>query len=124
MQPGQTEESTFAIVRERGADRLDSVRRLRAVAREVGQAAPEFLSPPVPLREDPAASGLWPPFPNPTDGPTTLRYDLADAADARLALHDVRGRLVMVLMPGVDRPACTSSPSMPAGTRPAFASCG
>ena len=100
MQPGQTEVFTFAIVWERGVDRFDSLRRLRAAAEVARLAAPALLNPPVPAPEVPVASILWPPYPNPAAAATTLRYDLAAAADVRLALYDALGRLVTVLDEG------------------------
>ena len=79
---------------------------LEVVARSVSrvEAAPE-------------AFALHPPFPNPTRGGTTVRFDLPTAARVTLAVYDVLGRRVAVLEDG-ERPSGRHEASLPGGLAP------
>jgi hypothetical protein len=55
---------------------------------------PDFLPP------APATSRLLPNVPNPFNPSTTVRFDLARAAEVNMAIYDVRGRLVKSLASG------------------------
>jgi hypothetical protein len=60
------------------------------------------------------ALALHAPAPNPTDGATTLRYDLPAAGRVRLAVYDALGREVAVLVDG-ERPAGAHEAVLAAG---------
>lgn len=51
-------------------------------------------------RDRPLASGLGPPVPNPARGATVVSYVIAQAGPVRLAVYDVSGRLVRLLVDG------------------------
>jgi hypothetical protein len=60
--------------------------------------------------------------PNPTEGPTTVTYSLRERAPVRLAIYDVRGREVAVLVDRVEdagRHIASWSGLLPDGARPA-----
>jgi hypothetical protein len=48
----------------------------------------------------PTATRLYAPFPNPLRGSSTLRFDLATAADVRLEVFDLSGRRVSTIVSG------------------------
>jgi len=52
----------------------------------------------------PTATRLYPPFPNPLRGASTVRFDLARAADLRLEVFDLSGRRVATLADGAFTP--------------------
>ena len=54
----------------------------------------------VPGEVIPTANRLYPPFPNPVDGGTTLRFDLAREAHVELAVYDLAGRRVASIADG------------------------
>lgn len=58
----------------------------------------EATAAPVAPMSGPANAILHPAVPNPFNPRTTVRFDLPDAAHVRLAIHDVRGRLVRTLV--------------------------
>ncbi|MBK6735441.1 MAG: T9SS type A sorting domain-containing protein [bacterium] len=57
----------------------------------------EGYDPELPL---PARPRLLPCFPNPFNAGTTITWELPAAADVRLRIHDLRGRLVRELVRG------------------------
>ena len=65
----------------------------------------------------PEAFALHAPFPNPTRGGATVRFDLPAAAPVALAVYDVLGRRVAVLAEG-DRPAGRHEARLPGGLAP------
>jgi hypothetical protein len=122
--PGEVEELAFAIPFAVGTDRLDSVVRLRsltdgllAVYRD-GLLAPTLVDAPPP---SPLPDGLLlsPPFPNPFADAVAVRYYVSRALPVRLAVYDVLGREVAVLVDGVAEPgehrAAFAGASLPAG---------
>jgi hypothetical protein len=68
---------------------------------EATEAAPPSAATPT---EVPVAVFLAPPFPNPFDARTTLRFALPEMRPTRLAVYDVHGRRVALLLEG-DRTA-------------------
>jgi len=57
----------------------------------------EPMTSPVEPQAGPDASGLLPPSPNPTRGPTRVRFSLARAGHVELGVYDLGGRLVRQL---------------------------
>lgn len=90
MAPGDERVVSFAIVASQGADRLDSVRQLKAdVAAIRGDN-------PLPAAAGlPAAGGRVSVFPNPAHTRVTFRYAAPVAAGAHVRLFDVLGREVL-----------------------------
>lgn len=110
MEPGDTVEIVFAIPFARGADRLDSVVKLRHAARyvqnayDLGALDPQPLAgapPPEPLHE----VALSRPFPNPFREEAALTLTVPErTGPLRLAVFDVLGREVAVLAEGTLAP--------------------
>ncbi len=75
------------------SDAITGEKILRCLGAGTGASAEDAL---VPLE-----FALHPPYPNPFNAVTTLRYDLARESDVRLELFDVSGRLIRVLAVGV-----------------------
>jgi len=104
MQPGETDTFIVAIVWARGADRLDSVRRLKQDVARLRAVAGEILIPDVtafvsePLPEPSFPLGFTRNHPNPFREATTIRYSLPQAMHVRLTVYDVLGREVAVLV--------------------------
>jgi hypothetical protein len=48
----------------------------------------------------PTAFALHAPYPNPSDGRITIRYDVAEVCRVRVAVYDLLGREVAVLVNG------------------------
>lgn len=69
-------------------------------SREAGGGWTLLRSQPVVLETAPARTRLAAAFPNPFNPHCTLRFELAAPQPARLAVHDVAGRLVAVLAEG------------------------
>jgi len=60
--------------------------------------------------------------PNPTEGPTTVTYSLRERSPVRLAIYDVQGREIVVLVDRMEDPgrhAASWSGRLPDGSRPA-----
>jgi len=53
---------------------------------------------PVANNISPAHYRLWQNYPNPFNPSTTIRYELTESADVSLTIHDVRGKIVKVLV--------------------------
>ena len=105
MQPGDEHEIAFAVVWVRGKDHLDSVRQLKNEVARMQQNAEAFLSPdyryalsevPPPTPPDPL--GFAQNYPNPFSEATTIRYSLPQSMYVRLAVYDVLGREIAVLI--------------------------
>ncbi|CAN0064845.1 unnamed protein product, partial [Laminaria digitata] len=99
---GDTLNIRFAIVWSRGTDHLDSVTELKKDV-ATRQCAPEaYYQHPVivPQRIPPPAFNLGfdQNFPNPFDISTVLRYSLPQTMQVRLAVYDMLGREVEVLV--------------------------
>ncbi|MEM8488317.1 MAG: T9SS type A sorting domain-containing protein [Bacteroidota bacterium] len=94
----------FAIIWSRGEDNLDSITVLRKDTQAVRSASESLYSPPT--REDfitiPQPSnyllGFDQNFPNPFSLSTTLRYSLPQPMQVRLAVYDLLGREVALLV--------------------------
>jgi hypothetical protein len=103
MEPGEEEEIVLAIVWSRGADYLDSIRKLRSDMKVVQTVYP-FISTPDstlsqhPEPELPATNAYTRNYPNPFTETTTIHYELADPTPVRLAVYDVLGREVARLV--------------------------
>ena len=81
------------------------------------EAVNEAATATVPAAEVPVAVALDQNYPNPFNPSTQIRYTLDAAAPVRLAVYDVQGRLVRMLVDGV-RPAGAHSVAFEAGTLP------
>jgi hypothetical protein len=110
MEPGETEEFVFAIPFARGADRHDSVVKLREAARYLRRAYDLGLFEPQRLGAGfeptlPSAFALSRPAPNPFRSSTSFTLTVPEGAETlRLAVYDVLGREVAVLAEGVLAP--------------------
>jgi hypothetical protein len=110
LEPGDTEEVVFAIPFAQGADRLDSVVKLREAARylqrayDLGLFEPERVRP-APTEPPPPQDFALRAFPNPFGSSASVELTVADGAGPlRLAVYDVLGREVAVLADGVLAP--------------------
>jgi hypothetical protein len=105
LEPGQTEEVVFAIPFAQGVSNMSSVLGLRAVARIAhnawagGLLAPSRVEAPPPVPPSDALL-LSRPFPNPFTDAVTLRFSVPERMPVRLAVYDVLGREVAVLVDG------------------------
>ena len=104
ISPGDTVSVAFAIVWSRGDNNLDSITRLRTETRRIHKNKDFFFSPitvfPVPLQAPPI-----PPlldfdqnYPNPFSDITQLSYSLPKTMKVRLAVYDVLGKEVDLLV--------------------------
>ncbi|MEM8486874.1 MAG: T9SS type A sorting domain-containing protein [Bacteroidota bacterium] len=103
LAPTDTVLFRFAIVWSRGTDHLDSVTQLKQEVQEIRDFATSFYTPqsieqniPEPI-ESPLL-GFDQNFPNPFSQSTTLRYSLPQTMQVRLAVYDLLGREVAVLV--------------------------
>ena len=107
MEPGETEEVVFAIPFAQGADRLDSVAKLRDAARYVQNAYDLGILDPQHVSNAPGPEPfrnyvLSRPYPNPFRDAATLTLTVPERpAPLRLVVYDVLGREVAVLAEGV-----------------------
>ncbi|MEM8486868.1 MAG: T9SS type A sorting domain-containing protein [Bacteroidota bacterium] len=100
---GDTVVVRFAIVWARGSDNLDSVSQLRKDVSSIHDFADSFYAPvmveseTVHTQQD-FVLGLDQNFPNPFTQTTTLRYSLPQTMQVRLAVYDILGRQVALLV--------------------------
>ncbi|MDZ7392234.1 MAG: T9SS type A sorting domain-containing protein [candidate division KSB1 bacterium] len=95
---GRTQEYRFV---DRAAPRGTSCRyRLEEVSRDGTRTVLGIVAVTSPLRQ-PTAFQLWPLYPNPSGGNSTVRFSLAKESPACVAVVDVRGVTVRVLAEGV-----------------------
>ena len=95
----------FAIVWSRGTDHLDSVEKLKKEVAAIRAVAGSYylspvvsaLPPPQPPRD---VLGFDQNFPNPFSQSTTLRYSLPQSMQVRLAVYDILGREIALLVEG------------------------
>jgi hypothetical protein len=108
MEPGEAEDIVLAIVWSRGADHLDSIRKLRSDMRIVQKVDPFISAPDSTLSQhpepDPATNAFARNYPNPFTETTTIHYELADPAAVRLVVYDVLGREVATLIDDAQEP--------------------
>ncbi len=104
LAPGASETVTFAIPYARGTSNLDSVTRLRNLARGLRRA---FADPePVPVPRSPRGTTLSGPVrlsrpsPNPFTARAAVRYEMDAGTTVRATLLDVLGREVALLFDG------------------------
>jgi hypothetical protein len=125
MEPGDVQEIIFAIPFTQGADRLDSVVKLREAARylqrayDLGLFEPQRVRP-APTEPPPPQDFALRAFPNPFASSASVELTVADGAGAlRLAVYDVLGREVAVLADGVlapgEYPFALDGDALPAG---------
>ncbi len=100
LAPGASETVVFAVPYARGTSNLDSVTRLRALARTVRTAYATTIEPTAAAEPSPLALTLSRPFPNPTSGRAVVRYEMPAGTRLRATLLDVLGREVAVLADG------------------------
>ncbi|MEM8488315.1 MAG: T9SS type A sorting domain-containing protein [Bacteroidota bacterium] len=105
MRPGDTTTVRFAIIWSRGEDHLDSIRVLRKDTRAVRSTAEELYSAltrdDFTIEQPPPANhvlGFDQNFPNPFSQSTTFRYSLPQPMQVRLAVYDMLGREVALLV--------------------------
>ncbi|MEM8488319.1 MAG: T9SS type A sorting domain-containing protein [Bacteroidota bacterium] len=105
MQPGDTTTVRFAIIWARGESNLDAITQLRKDTRAVRSTAEALYTPRT--REEfvtkqlPTVNhvlGFDQNFPNPFSQSTTLRYSLPQIMQVRLAVYDMFGREVALLV--------------------------
>ncbi|MEO0740675.1 MAG: hypothetical protein AAF089_03680 [Bacteroidota bacterium] len=114
LEPGESQTISIAIVHADGDDYLSAVHALKDATRYVRTAFDLGLLDPEPvpipadfLAEDlPGALGLGTPFPNPTTDSITLPYRVPATLSGpiRVALTDVLGREVAVVVEGTPEP--------------------
>ncbi|MEM8488312.1 MAG: T9SS type A sorting domain-containing protein, partial [Bacteroidota bacterium] len=107
LAPGDTMQIAFGVIWARGDDNLDSLRKLKLDVATLNQAGDAILSPsirenPFP-QQDPVPAenhvlGFDQNFPNPFTKSTTIRYSIPQAMRVRLAVFDILGREVAVLV--------------------------
>ena len=111
LEPGASEEVTFAVVFARGADRLDSVVELRELARAVRRAAEAGGFEPVTLRtlpeevvEPEVPLSVRQPYPNPFHETAVVEVagHRAGGGAVRVSVYDVLGRRVSADVAGGD----------------------
>jgi hypothetical protein len=103
MAPGDEQEFTLGIAWARGTDHLNSVSELRTAMAHVQTRLPFLLTPDStliqrPKLERPVKNAFARNYPNPFTETTTIHYELADPAPVRLAVYDVLGREVAMLV--------------------------
>jgi hypothetical protein len=102
MQPGEVQDITLAIVWSRGRDHLDSVRSLKRDVAHLRADAEAFLTPTaqagLPRPQPQPVLGFAQAYPNPFSANTTIRYRLPQTMHVRLAVYDVLGREVALLV--------------------------
>jgi hypothetical protein len=111
LRAGEPVRIAFAVVWARGADRLDSVSKLRDVAAHFRNVADVLLDPlahysgtsSTPPPPEPAL-GLKQTYPNPSSGLTVFELSVPYEAFARLEVVDLLGRSVETLMSGSTAP--------------------
>ena len=104
LEPGESTEIVFALPFAQGTDNLDSVTQLRYAAHTTREAWQSGLLNPQRVEAEPLPESfrlqVSPPFPNPFNDQTTVRYELTEAMTARIAVYDALGREVAVLVEG------------------------
>lgn len=105
MARGDTQEVVYAIVGADGNDRLRNVEYFRWQAKYVQEAWPDPASlrvyaipEPAPREPLPERVTLWSNYPNPFNPATSIRFDLPSPRSVRLAVYDMLGREVRVLV--------------------------
>jgi hypothetical protein len=73
------------------------------LAKQMGTSAPDLLLP-SPRVELPAGYELLQNHPNPFNPSTTIRYQLPGAAQVRLVVFDIAGRVISVLVDDLRQP--------------------
>ncbi|MFK7846753.1 MAG: T9SS type A sorting domain-containing protein [Rhodothermales bacterium] len=101
--PGHSVDITAAIVWARGDNHLDSVKELKGLTFGIRESTGELLQPVIPAPTQvpvhlPTSLGFSENFPNPFAESTTLRYSLPQSMQVRLAVFDMLGREVEVLV--------------------------
>jgi hypothetical protein len=111
MNPGDVQDLVVAIVWARGKNNLASVTKLRTYARQVQDVLPDLMQfdafPPELPEENPNATGFYlmrANYPEPFSERTTIRYELPRTEHVRLAVYDVLGREVAVLVDAEQAP--------------------
>lgn len=109
MEPGEVQDILVGIVWARGADRLDSVYKLKSVVHGLHVVGPEVLlqariPPPAPPTPGPDRYVVYRNYPNPFTTRTTLAYDLPQERLVHLVVYDVLGRPVRTLVDQVQPP--------------------
>ncbi|WP_456426633.1 T9SS type A sorting domain-containing protein [Rhodocaloribacter sp.] len=111
MNPGDVQDLVVAIVWARGKNNLDSVTKLRTYARQVQDVLPDLMQfdafPSELPEKNPDATGFYlmrANYPEPFSERTTIRYELPRAEHVRLAVYDVLGREVAVLVDAEQAP--------------------
>lgn len=102
MMPDEVQEIVLAIAWARGDSNLDAVRKLRedmAYIQGITQDLMQPRSAAGKARQGPSFSlGYYHAFPNPFRQTTTIRYSLERSAQTRLAVYDVLGREMAVMV--------------------------
>ena len=112
LAPGEADTVAFAIPFAQGADRLDSVARLRALASVIGPAYRNGGFAPARVEGGPGSGGAGPvlpirlgqPSPNPFTGTSVVRIDGPADLPFEAILTDVLGRRLAVLHDGPPPP--------------------
>lgn len=111
LDPGDSATFTYAYIWARGSSNLDSVTKLKALTKKIQKARESILEPQTHWEkgrfvdanspERPQES-FWldPVFPNPSNGPTTVKYSLSLDGDTEIAVYDVLARKVEALHAG------------------------
>ncbi|NQV71713.1 T9SS type A sorting domain-containing protein [bacterium] len=109
LEPEDTATFTFAYVWARGENNLDSISKLRRLTQAVHETSSIILQPrqePIKfvdgnLPERPQQS-FWldPPFPNPGNGPITIKFSLSLDGPTEIEVYDVLSRKVASILGG------------------------
>ena len=108
IETAEAVEVRFAIIWSRGKDHLDSITALKKDVKAVRGATDVFYSPTIietPVIPPPNyVLGFDQNFPNPFSSSTTLRYSLPQSMQVRLAVYDMLGREIRVLVEQAQEP--------------------
>ncbi len=102
MAPGDTQEVVFATIAGDGPDRLSSVTVLKDYARQVQTFYQSLAAIGTTVGRDPLGlpetASLEQNYPNPFNPRTVVSYQLSDVRNVKLAVYDMLGREVAVLV--------------------------
>ncbi|HPR89391.1 MAG TPA: T9SS type A sorting domain-containing protein [bacterium] len=104
MARGDTQEVVMVMTAAAGANRLASVEAMKFFTRKAREYAGYMFVTGIPTRDQgaaPAAFQLLQNYPNPFNSGTVIRFDLPAAGHIQVAIYDLSGRRVTILVNGL-----------------------